>query len=1588
MKPPYSLLRSGGKFIAPFKQIRITSIFRFVFDTLNEPANVIWQQNSSIMNPKLLMRAITLVMALFVSTGLFAQELAKRIEIKNVSPALASMLVENGVDLRCGAKHTHKNLQLDLLPTELNVLESLNVPYDVVIADLYAYYEETSQKDLPLAKAQLAQMKAAQAANPKASLGNTTQDNFLQYTGADEISWTIPTNFNLGASFGGCLTVSEVMSELDDMNSLYPGLVSARADASPIGETTYGNNSSGTANDWAGQTVYYVRMTSDQGLAEGSKPAMLFTSMIHSREVSSLMSNIYFMWYLLENYGTDERVTELLDNNEIYFIPVVNPDGLLWNETIAPGGGGMQRKNLRPDTGTSTVSSGNTSRGVDLNRNFDYFWGSAGSGSSGSGSSDSYRGPSPFSEPESRILRDFMLYDSGDPGTDPDRDFQIVLMNHTFANVIPHPYGGIPGNVSGREDEMHAWHAEMTRYNRYVSGATVFTPANGIADDWMVGGPVDGNGSTGSGYNILGTTPEHGGTGFWPSSTDIVPIAQDAVRIYMASIYYGGKYAKFHDMTQSDLTTLNPTLTFGIERVGQTASDFTLTVTPVSANITSGPVVLNANGLGIVGAAARTNVTTALTLDANIQPNDEVVYTISFANDDGSVIYETEMEKVFQPTVFFSDEPDTDGLTNWTATGQWNNSTANGYSGTRSIRSATGATYPNGSSGTLTSDPIDISAAGETVIQFYTKYDIERNFDYVEVLASAGGSGYTPLVGKYTKPEATSFVNDHAAKGATDEGHQSSSSGQVIDGDTFDEWVMEDFVISLSENSQFFGASDLQIRFRYSNDSNNRGENYSYDFDGFYIDDFKVIQTSNEVQCDFDVVTSFPYSEDWESGIGLFTQSQGDDGNWLLNTGTTPSGATGPDSGNGPAGQYLYIESSDVGVTPGAIGFNARAIIESSCIDLSNQYDANLTFDYHMYGADMGTLAVEVSDDGGLTWNQEFSQPGQVQTSNGAAWTTQVVPLTGYEGDVIRVRFNGLTGAGFLSDMAIDNVSINATPVCSVTTTYSGGSWDNGAPTANVRAVIATDYDMNSLPSIDACSLEILSGATLTVAAGTYVNVNTDITVNTGANLDIEHEGSVVQIEDSSNAVNDGSITATKTTPTLGFREFSVMSSPLSASTRDVAYAGALRVFGHNTALFDTNDAVTAIVGDAINFVDQTGNDRIPMTGTESLDVARGYLVVPYGPSSSGNYSAVYSQGNLNNGVINKSLIYNGSPEESANLIGNPYASAINAIDFLAANPHIPELYFWNQNTVPGTGPGYLAFSMEDISQYNSSGGVAAASDPGNIPNEFVASGQGFGVKPLNNNAALFNNSMRVKTNNNTFKFGGAAQNISERIWLQLENAAFTEATSTTLIAFTDKATNNIDLGYDSKRIGTYVSLFSTVDELELGIQGREAFTADATVPMGFSTLLEESTAYTISIAQIEGNNLTSNAVYLKDLETGIITNLSERDYVFTASQGHYPDRFELFFKENALDAQDLGFSDATVLMYPNPAQNSVSITNTSNEPIHSIQVYDLQGRMVINLEDLNQFESQLNVGQLPYGVYIMSINTTNAQLVKRLIKN
>ncbi len=164
-------------------------------------------------------------------------------------------------------------------------------------------------------------------------------------------------------------------------------------------------------------------------------------------------------------------------------------------------------------------------------------------------------------------------------------------------------------------------------------------------------------------------------------------------------------------------------------------------------------------------------------------------------------------------------------------------------------------------------------------------------------------------------------------------------------------------------------------------------------------------------------VSTFPYSESFESGDG-WTQTTGDDGNWVNDASGTPSSGTGPSSG-ADGSFYMFLEASINGST-GEIGANATAILESPCFDLSTVSNATFTFQNHMYGTAVGLLELEASTNAGTSWVSLWSLSG----NQGNQWNAVSVDLSSYLGQTVSLRFVGTTGSSWSSDVAIDDLEL------------------------------------------------------------------------------------------------------------------------------------------------------------------------------------------------------------------------------------------------------------------------------------------------------------------------------------------------------------------------------------------------------------------------------------------------------------------------------------------------------------------------------------------------------------------------------------
>jgi hypothetical protein len=584
---------------------------------------------------------------------------------------------------------------------------------------------------------------------------------------------------------GGFYILSEVNAELDSMRMLYPNLISAK--------TSIGNSIEN-------RPINMVKISDNPDVNE-NEPQVLYTAIHHAREPQSMMQLIYFMYYLLENYGTNPRVTHLVNNREMYFIPVLNPDGYEYNRQTNPGGGGMWRKNRRNNGG---------SFGVDLNRNYGpmAYWNSSNGGSSTTPSSDTYRGTAPFSEPETAALRDFL-------GT---KNFSNALNYHTFGNYLIYPYGALP-YLTPDSLVFFEFSGDMTSYNGYSAGTalqTVGYGVRGVSDDYFYDGDVVLNKG-----KIFAMTPEVGTTGFWPSQSEIFPLAIENVEPNLYYAFVAGEYIAFENPNYSqqyfnpgDVVQLTPSFRNKGLSTGYNIG--------IQLNSLNGFVTIN-NGTALIdsiSARSSVNISSPFSFTISTSAPAEEEIDLEFVISLNSIVLRKDTISfiIGTPQIIFTDTTNTI-LNLWTVTAsptnpRWEATTTSFYSAPNSYTDSRLGNYVNNATVTMTlTNAINLSQYTNPRLVFWTRYDIESNWDYGQVFVSTNnGSSWIPLSGDYTEAGVGSF----------------QPNGQPLYDGIRIGWVREEMSLT--------GYTSSQVKFRFQLRTDGGVVR-----DGWYVDDIAVL---------------------------------------------------------------------------------------------------------------------------------------------------------------------------------------------------------------------------------------------------------------------------------------------------------------------------------------------------------------------------------------------------------------------------------------------------------------------------------------------------------------------------------------------------------------------------------------------------------------------------------------------------------------------------------------------------------------------------------------------------------------------------
>lgn len=572
-----------------------------------------------------------------------------------------------------------------------------------------------------------------------------------------------------------------------------------------------------------------------------------------------------------------------------------------------------------------------------------------------------------------------------------------------------------------------------------------------------------------------------------------------------------------------------------------------------------------------------------------------------------------------------------------------------------------------------------------------------------------------------------------------------------------------------------------------------------------------------------------------------------------------------------------------------------------------------------------------------------------VNQANFAAYTIEFQPVTisSFGTNVVfQATFTSALSGGYaLGPQSIINCG-------DVTSTWNGTTWSNGVPYDKIVAVINGNYNTTTNGSLTCCSLSVNSGAVATIGANSYITVTGDITV-TGT-LNVLNNGSLVQIDDM--AVNTGNISYERRV-SIRKNDYVFWSSPITNFN-----VNAISPLTPSAYILKWNPTIVNANSGLGNWVSAANEIMIPATG---------YIV--RGPdnftSTAQNFTANFVNGTPNNGVITASISrgnftggsYNGTNgaqitrfDDNWNLVGNPYPSAIRALDFLNLNTNIEgAIRLWTHTNLPSSaisspfyGTTQSNYTPADYITYN---GLGTVSGPAGF-NGFIAGGQGFFVQ-MNDGATTtqnitFNNSLRSATyaNNQFYRNSQIEENpelVASRIWLDIIDS--TNNSDRTLVGYIEGATVEKDRLFDAvTAAGLSMKIYSLLDNDLMTIQGK-SYPLDVNDKVNLGVNISSNGNYSIAIAALD--RIASDLpIYLEDKTLNVIHNLRQSPYSFVATTGQYDSRFVLRYTNETLGSNDF-VSDNEVMVISN--DNIQVVSNTTL--ISNVKIYNVLGQLLLD---------------------------------------
>ena len=390
------------------------------------------------------------------------------------------------------------------------------------------------------------------------------------------------------------------------------------------------------------------------------------------------------------------------------------------------------------------------------------------------------------------------------------------------------------------------------------------------------------------------------------------------------------------------------------------------------------------------------------------------------------------------------------------------------------------------------------------------------------------------------------------------------------------------------------------------------------------------------------------------------------------------------------------------------------------------------------------------------------------------------------------------------------------------------------------------------------------------------------------------------------------------------------------------------------------------------------------------------------------NYTFV---GKPNNGTISIPIAAN-----NLNLSGNPYASALDADDFIFDNltSTTGAIYFWEHYN---TNPSHILLEYQGgYAVRNLIGGVPPVSPAGisglgystRIPERYIPVGQGFLMYGSGTGGAItFNNSQRsfIKEDNessnimfrNNLSAGIVKSQFDNEENEIINNNDFSKIRlgfnsvngyhRQILLGFMDNlATEGFDSGYDAPQLDSQpTDFYFSIPGSNLVIQGVDAFDASKILPLSVKNGIEGNVQFTLDVTENFDEN---HNIYIHDNVTDYYHDIRNGNFEINLPIGTFDTRFSLRFMSQSLSTSDFNLSDEVRVKFTSK-NDTIHISNsTTDATVKSVDLYNILGQLINSWEvkDADQKKIQIPVSNVRTGTYIVKVHTTKGDLSNKII--